>query len=64
MTQEYSLFEEDNHYKIACLAEAPGGFIQSILCLLTWVGSILITIYAYNSIAGYLTSKILQINFF
>jgi len=31
MSQEYSLFEEDNHYKISCLAEAPGGFIQSIL---------------------------------
>ncbi len=40
------------------------GLIQSILGLLTWVGSILITLYSYNSFAEFITSKILNINFF
>jgi len=29
--QEYKLLEEDKKYNITCLAEAPGGFIQSFL---------------------------------
>ena len=40
------------------------GFIQSILSLLTWIGSILITVYAYESLAGYLTKQLLNIDFF
>ena len=40
------------------------GFIQSLLSLLTWIGSILITVYAYESLAGYLTKKLLNIDFF
>ena len=40
------------------------GFVQSILGLLTWVGSILICIYSYNYFADFLTNKILNINFF
>ena len=40
------------------------GFIQSILSLFTWVGSILITIYAYQAFADFLTTQLLNINFF
>ena len=40
------------------------GLIQSILSLLTWVGSILITIYAYQSFADFLTKQLLNISFF
>ena len=40
------------------------GFIQSILGLLTWIGSILITVYAYNNFADFLTKQILNIKFF
>ena len=40
------------------------GFIQSILGLLTWIGSILITIYTYESFSNYLTKQILNIKFF
>ena len=40
------------------------GFIQSILSLLTWIGSILITIYTYDTFANYLTSQLLNINLF
>ena len=40
------------------------GFIQSVLSLLTWVGSILITIYAYENLSEFITSQILNINFF
>ena len=29
--KEYSIFKSGENYKIACIAEAPGGFIQSIL---------------------------------
>ena len=39
------------------------GFINSILGLLTWVGSVFITIYSYEYISGYLTSLFLNINF-
>ena len=40
------------------------GFIQSILGLMTWIGSILITLIFYNKLANYLSTKINQINFF
>ena len=40
------------------------GFIQSILSLLTWIGSIFITIYTYDTFANYLTSQLLNINLF
>jgi len=40
------------------------GFIQSILGLFTWLGSILITIYSYNSFAIFLTNQILKIEIF
>ena len=40
------------------------GFIQSVLGLLTWVGSILITIYSYDSFANFITKQILKIEFF
>ena len=40
------------------------GLIQSILGLLTWVGSILVTIYTYNVFSNFITEQILKINFF
>jgi uncharacterized membrane protein required for colicin V production len=40
------------------------GFINSILSLLTWVGSVIITIYSYNSLADMLIKQLLKINFF
>ena len=40
------------------------GLIQSILSLLTWIGSILISIYTYNTLAIFIEKQILQINFF
>ena len=40
------------------------GFIQSMLGLLTWVGSILITIYTYETLSNYIVKQILKINFF
>ena len=40
------------------------GFVQSILGLFTWLGSILITIYSYNSFANFLSEQILQIEIF
>ena len=40
------------------------GFIQSILGLLTWVGSIFITIYTYETFSNYISSRLLNINFF
>ena len=39
------------------------GFIQSILSLLTWIGSILITIYSYESLANFITKQFLKINY-
>ena len=39
------------------------GFINSILGLLTWVGSVLITIYAYQFLSNFLNSQLLNINF-
>ena len=40
------------------------GFIQSILSLLTWFGSILITIYSYDSFSNFITKQLLNIKFF
>ena len=40
------------------------GLIQSILGLLTWVGSILVTLYAYVLFSEYMTSQLMKINFF
>lgn len=40
------------------------GFIQSILGLFTWLGSILITIYTYNSFSNFLSKQILNIEIF
>ena len=34
------------------------GFIQSILGLMTWIGSILITLFFYEELSNYLTNKI------
>ena len=39
------------------------GFINSILGLLTWVGSVFITIYAYHYISEFLSGLLLNINF-
>ena len=40
------------------------GFIQSILGLFAWLGSILITIYSYDSFANFLSKQILKIKIF
>jgi len=40
------------------------GFIQSILGLFAWLGSILITIYSYSSFANFLSKQILKIEIF
>ena len=40
------------------------GFIQSILGLFAWLGSILITIYSYDSFANFLSKQILKIEDF
>ena len=40
------------------------GFIQSILGLFAWLGSILITIYSYDSFANFLSKQILKIYIF
>ena len=40
------------------------GLIQSILGLLTWVGSIIITLYSYNSFSNFLDTQLLKIKFF
>ena len=39
------------------------GFINSILGLLTWVGSVLITIYSYQYLSNFLGEQLLKINF-
>ena len=39
------------------------GFINSILGLLTWVGSIFITIYIYQYLSNFLSEQLLNINF-
>ena len=40
------------------------GLIQSILGLMTWVGSIIITLYSYNSFSNFLDTQLLKIKFF
>ena len=40
------------------------GFINSILSLLTWIGSVIITIYSYNSFSDFFMKQFLKINFF
>ncbi len=40
------------------------GFINSILGLLTWVGSVFITIYSYEYISGFINNSLLEISFF
>ena len=40
------------------------GLIQSILGLMTWVGSIIITLYSYNAFSNYLNNQLLNINIF
>ena len=40
------------------------GLIQSILGLMTWVGSILITLYSYNAFSNYLNNQLLKIKIF
>ncbi len=39
------------------------GFINSILGLLTWVGSVFITIYAYQYLSEFLNDILLNVNF-
>ncbi len=38
------------------------GIIASILGLLTWIGSIIITIYFYNDLANFINSQLIKIN--
>ena len=38
------------------------GFINSVLGLLTWVGSVFITIYTYEYLSGYLNSILISTN--
>ena len=40
------------------------GFIQSLLGLMTWVGSIIITLYSYTAFSMFLDSQFLKIKFF
>ena len=39
------------------------GFIQSILGLMTWIGSIIITLIFYEKLSLYLSLQLNQINF-
>jgi len=39
------------------------GFINSILGLLTWVGSVFVTIYSYEYLSDFLNEQLLNINF-
>ncbi len=39
------------------------GFINSILGLLTWVGSVFVTIYSYQYLSDFLSEQLLNINF-
>ena len=39
------------------------GFINSILGLLTWVGSVFVTIYSYQYLSDFLSKQLLNINF-
>tara|TARA_Y100000590_G_C15412026_1_gene897960 strand:- start:162 stop:695 length:534 start_codon:yes stop_codon:yes gene_type:complete len=38
------------------------GFVQSLLGLLTWVGSIIITIYSYNSLSNFFSEQLNKID--
>ena len=38
------------------------GFIKSILSLLTWIGSIIITIYSYESLQIFIENQLIKIN--
>ena len=40
------------------------GLIQSILGLLTWVGSIIITLYSYNAFSNFIDAQLLKIKLF
>ena len=40
------------------------GFIQSVLGLMTWVGSIIITLYSYVSLSDYINYQLLKIEIF
>ena len=40
------------------------GFIQSLLGLLTWLGSIIITIYSYSILATFVSKQLLKIDLF
>ena len=40
------------------------GFIQSLLGLLTWIGSIIITIYSYNILSMFISKQLLKIDLF
>ena len=40
------------------------GFINSILSLLTWVGSVFITVFTYEFLSNYLSKLLLNISFF
>ena len=40
------------------------GLVQSILGLLTWVGSIIITLYSYNAFSNFLYTQLLKIKLF
>ena len=40
------------------------GLIQSILGLLTWVGSILITLYSYHAFSNFIDTQLLKIKLF
>ena len=33
------------------------GFIQSVLGLMTWIGSVLITLYSYDAFANFLNNQ-------
>ena len=39
------------------------GFINSILGLLTWVGSVFVTIYSYQYLSDFLSAQLININF-
>ena len=40
------------------------GFISSVLGLLTWVGSIIITIYSYGAFSSFIFNQLIKINIF
>ncbi len=40
------------------------GLIQSILGLLTWVGSIIITLYSHNALSNFIDTQLLKIKLF